>query len=45
MTHRMIFNQTGHFGRGAISAIPAEITSRGLEDAFVALTTDTPARA
>ena len=35
MTHRMIFNQTGHFGRGAISAIPAEITSRGLTRAFV----------
>ena len=35
MTHRMIFNQTGHFGRGAISAIPAEITGRGLTRAFV----------
>ena len=35
MTHRMIFNQTGHFGRGAIAAIPSEITARGLSRAFV----------
>ena len=35
MTHRMIFNQTGHFGRGAVSAIPAEITGRGLSRAFI----------
>lgn len=35
MTYRMIFNQTGHFGRGAIANIPAEISARGLSKAFV----------
>ena len=35
MTHRMIFNQTGHFGRGAIAAIPEEITRRGLSRVFI----------
>ncbi len=35
MTYRMIFNQTGHFGRGAIAAIPEEITRRGLSRVFI----------
>ncbi|EJZ86923.1 lactaldehyde reductase [Schaalia turicensis ACS-279-V-Col4] len=35
MSHRMILNQTGYFGRGAISNIPAEITARGLSKAFI----------
>ena len=35
MTYRMIFNQTGYFGRGAISSIPEEIAGRGLTRAFV----------
>ena len=35
MTYRMIFNQTGHFGRGAIVAIPEEITRRGLSRVFI----------
>ncbi|AWE41519.1 lactaldehyde reductase [Actinobaculum sp. 313] len=35
MSYRMIFNQTGYFGRGAISNIPAEIASRGLNKAFI----------
>ena len=35
MTFRMIFNQTGHFGRGAIAAIPEEITRRGLSRVFI----------
>ena len=35
MTHRMIFNQTGYFGRGAISHIPTEITARGATKAFI----------
>ena len=35
MTHRMIFNQTGHFGRGSICVIPSEIAARGLDRAFV----------
>lgn len=35
MTYRMIFNQTGYFGRGAIAHIPTEITSRGLRKALV----------
>ena len=35
MTYRMIFNQTGHFGRGAIGAIPEEITRRGLSRVFI----------
>lgn len=35
MTYRMIFNQTGYFGRGAISNIPAEISKRGISKAFI----------
>ncbi|MBE6478877.1 MAG: iron-containing alcohol dehydrogenase, partial [Propionibacteriaceae bacterium] len=35
MTYRMIFNQTGHFGRGAIANIPTEISARGLSKAFI----------
>ncbi|CED91188.1 lactaldehyde reductase [Actinomyces succiniciruminis] len=35
MTYRMIFNQTGYFGRGAIANIPTEITARGLSKAFI----------
>jgi len=35
MTHRMIFNQTGYFGRGAITHIAPEITRRGLTKAFI----------
>ena len=35
MTHRMIFNQTGYFGRGAIAHIAPEITRRGLSKAFI----------
>lgn len=35
MTHRMIFNQTGYFGRGAICRIPTEITARGATKAFI----------
>ena len=27
MTHRMIFNQTGYFGRGAIAHIAPEIAA------------------
>ena len=35
MTHRMIFNQTGYFGRGAIAHIAPEIARRGLTKAFI----------
>ncbi len=35
MTHRMIFNQTGYFGRGAIAHIAPEIARRGLAKAFI----------
>ena len=28
MTHRMIFNQTGYFGRGSIAHIAPEIARR-----------------
>lgn len=35
MTYRMIFNQTGYFGRGSISNIPVEIAKRGLSKAFI----------
>ena len=35
MTHRMIFNQTGYFGRGAIAHIAPEIARRGLTRAFI----------
>ena len=35
MTHRMIFNQTGYFGRGAIAQIAPEIARRGLTKAFI----------
>lgn len=35
MTYRMILNQTGYFGRGAISHIPTEIAARGLSKAFI----------
>lgn len=35
MTYRMIFNQTGYFGRGAIAHIPSEISKRGITKAFI----------
>lgn len=35
MTHRMIFNQTGYFGRGAIAHIAPEIARRSLTKAFI----------
>ena len=35
MTYRMIFNQTGYFGRGAIAHIAPEIARRGLTRAFI----------
>ena len=35
MTHRMIFNQTGYFGRGAIAHIVPEIARRSLTKAFI----------
>ena len=35
MTHRMIFNQTGYFGRGAIPHIAPEIARRSLTKAFI----------
>lgn len=35
MTYRMIFNQTGYFGRGAIANIPHEINKRGITKAFI----------
>lgn len=35
MTYRMIFNQTGYFGRGAIANIPTEISKRGIKKAFI----------
>ena len=35
MTYRMIFNQTGYFGRGAITHIAPEIARRGLTKAFI----------
>ncbi|TFC23264.1 lactaldehyde reductase [Cryobacterium sp. MDB1-18-2] len=35
MITRMIWNQTAHFGAGAISVIPGEIASRGFTKAFV----------
>ena len=35
MTYRMIFNQTGYFGRGAITHIAPEIARRGLTRAFI----------
>ncbi|AYD89570.1 lactaldehyde reductase [Actinomyces sp. 2119] len=35
MTHRMILNQTGYFGRGSISSIAPEIIRRNLTRAFI----------
>ena len=35
MTYRMIFNQTGYFGRGAIANIVPEIRSRGFSKVLV----------
>ena len=35
MSYRMIWNQTAHFGAGAIGVIPDEIASRGFHKAFV----------
>lgn len=35
MANRMIFNQTGYFGRGAIANIPHEIRKRGFSKAFI----------
>ena len=35
MTHRMIFNQIGYFGRGAIAHIAPEIARRSLTKAFI----------
>ena len=35
MTHRMIVNQTGYFGRGAIAHSAPEIARRGLTKAFI----------
>ena len=35
MTHRMIFNQTAYFGRGAIAHIAPEIARRSLTKAFI----------
>lgn len=35
MVYRMIFNQTGYFGRGAIQSIPVEAASRGFSKAFI----------
>lgn len=35
MSNRMIWNQTAHFGAGAIAVIPGEIASRGFRKAFV----------
>ncbi|RRC94959.1 lactaldehyde reductase [Schaalia canis] len=35
MTYRMIFNQTGYFGRGSIANIPHEINKRGITKAFI----------
>lgn len=33
--HRMIWNQTAYFGKGAITAIPAELKRRGFTQAFI----------
>jgi lactaldehyde reductase len=35
MSNRMIWNQTAHFGAGAILEIPGELASRGFAKAFV----------
>ena len=35
MSNRMIWNQTAHFGAGAIREIPAELAARGFTKAFV----------
>lgn len=35
MTHRMILNQTGYFGRGSISSIAPEIARRNLTRVFI----------
>ena len=35
MANRMVFNGTGYFGSGAISAIPTEVRARGFKKALV----------
>ena len=35
MAYRMVFNGTGYFGSGAISAIPTEVRARGFKKALV----------
>lgn len=35
MVYRMIFNQTGYFGRGAVKSIPVEAKAHGFTKAFV----------
>lgn len=35
MVHRMIWNQTAYFGRGAVAEIPAELARRGFHKALV----------
>lgn len=35
MTHRMIWNQTAHFGPGAVRIVPGELAARGFSKAFV----------
>ncbi|WP_182111450.1 lactaldehyde reductase [Actinotalea sp. JY-7876] len=35
MAHRMIWNQTAHFGAGSISVIPGELVGRGFSKALV----------